>query len=99
MQIEKAAGPSGVSIDAIRLRNVEGTLAKIGNGMMNGEGMPTSWRKSVLIPLYKGKGDAKEYTSCRSLKMLEYAMEVLERVLEERIREKLKLISDEFHAG
>ena len=87
----KAAGPSGVPIDAIRLCNVEGTLAKIGNGMMNGEGMPTSWRKSVLIPLYKGKGDAKECTSYRSLKMLEHAMKVLERVFEERLCEKVKI--------
>ena len=37
---------SGVPIDAIRLCNVEGTLARIGNDMMNGEGKPTRWRKS-----------------------------------------------------
>ena len=87
----KAPGPSGVPIEAIRLCNVESVLAKIGNDMMNGEGMPNSWRRSVLIPLYKGKGDAKECTSYRSLKMLEHAMKVLERVFEERIRQIVEI--------
>ncbi|XP_076799918.1 uncharacterized protein LOC143445012 [Clavelina lepadiformis] len=90
-KIGKASGPSCVPIEAIRLCNVESILAKIGNGMMNGEGMPASWRKSVLVPLYKGKGDVKEYTSYRSLKMLEHAMKVLERVFEERIRERVEI--------
>jgi len=36
-----------------------------------------SWRRSVLIPLYKGKGDAKEFSNYRSVKMLEYAMKIL----------------------
>ena len=82
----RSAGPSGVPIDAIRLCNIEATLAKIGNVMMNEEGMQTGWRKSVLVPLYKGKGDAKECTSYRSLKQLEHAMKALKRVFEEQIR-------------
>ena len=52
----KAAGPNGVPIEAIRLCNVESTLANVGNGMMNGEGMPTSWKKSVLISYHCIKG-------------------------------------------
>ena len=45
----------------------------------------------MLIPLYKGKVDSKECTSYRSLKMLEHAMKVLERVFEERIREQVEI--------
>jgi len=45
--------------------------------MMDRDRMPESWRRSVLIPLYKGKGDAKEYSNYRSLKMLEHAMKFL----------------------
>jgi len=53
-------------------------LARIGNHMMNGDRMTKSWRKSDLIPLYKGKDDAKECSNYRSLKMLEHAMKILE---------------------
>jgi len=61
-------------------------LARIGNSMMYGNRMSESWRRSVLIPLYKGKGDAKECSNYRRLKMLEHAMKILERVFERRIR-------------
>ena len=60
MKMNKAAGPSGVPIEAIRLCELEISLAKIGNDMMSGKRMPASWKRSVLIPLYKGKGDVKE---------------------------------------
>ena len=46
---------NGILSEAIRLYNVECTLAKIGNGVMHGKGMPATWKTSVLIALYKGK--------------------------------------------
>jgi len=61
-------------------------LAKISNSMMYGDRMPESWRRSVLIPLYKGKGDAKECSNYRSLKILVHAMKILERFFERRIQ-------------
>jgi len=62
-------------------------LAKISNSIIYGDRMPESWRGSVLIPLYKGKVDAKECSNYRILKMLsEHAMKILERVIERRIR-------------
>jgi len=53
--------------------------------------MPESWKRSVLIPLYKGKGDAKECSNYRSLQMLEHAMKILERVFEKRIRDAITI--------
>ena len=31
------------------------------NRLLRGEKMPDEWRRSVLVPLYKGKGDSKEW--------------------------------------
>jgi len=40
---------------------------------------------NVLIPPYKGKGDAKECSNYKSLKMLEHNLKILEIVFERRI--------------
>ena len=44
------------------------------------------WRKSILVPVSKGKGDPLVCGSYRAIKLLEQPMKVLERVLEKRIR-------------
>ena len=43
----------------------------------------------MLIPLYKGKGDAKSCSNYRSVKLLEHGMKVVERVFEERLRKAI----------
>ena len=42
--------------------------------------IPDDWRKSTLVPVYKGKGDPLVCGSYRAIKLLEQAMKVLERV-------------------
>ena len=44
------------------------------------------WRKSILVPVYKGKGDPLVGGSYRANKLLEQPMKVLERVLEKSVR-------------
>jgi len=77
---------SGIPIEIIRINGLESVLVRTGNSMMYGDRMPESWRRSVLIPLYKGKGDPKECSNYRSLKMLAHAMKILQRVFGRRIR-------------
>ena len=48
--------------------------------------IPNDWRKSILVPVYKGKCDPLVCGSYRAIKLLEQQMKVLERVLEKRIR-------------
>ena len=47
--------------------------------------IPDDWRKSIVVPVYKGKGDPLVCGSYRAIKLLEQPMKVLERVLEKRI--------------
>ena len=35
-------------------------FTKLMNSLLKGERMPDEWRKSVLITIYKDKGDSKE---------------------------------------
>ena len=50
--------------------------------------MPSDWKRSILVPLYKGTADPMECGSYRAIKLLEHAMKVMERVIEDRIREQ-----------
>ena len=50
-----------------------------------------SWKSSVVLPIYKGKGDPMECGSYRGIKLLEHAMKVVERIFEERIRQQIDI--------
>ena len=58
MQTEKAAGPSGVASELLKMCEDESVkkLIEVVNDLLKGKEMPESWRKSDLIPSYKGKG-------------------------------------------
>ena len=49
------------------------------NAIVNEGRIPKDWHRSYKINVYKGKGDAMECGSYRSIKLLEHAMKILER--------------------
>ena len=49
-----------------------------------------------MINVYKGKGDALACGSYRSINLLEHRMKVLERVIEGRVRKRVKIYSMQF---
>ena len=53
--------------------------------VLDGKGMPDKWQTSVLVPIFKGKGDVRSCHTYREVKLLEHAMKIVERVLERRI--------------
>ena len=58
--------------------------------------IPDDWKKSILVPVYKGKGDPLVCGSYRAIKLLEQPMKVLERVLEKRIRCQVSIDNMQF---
>ena len=44
--------------------------------------MPEDWATSVVIPIFEGKGDIKNCDMYRGVKLLEHAIKIVERVLE-----------------
>ena len=58
--------------------------------------IPDDWRKSILVPVYKGKGDPLVCGSYRAIKLLEQQMKVPERVLEKRIRCQVSIDNMQF---
>ena len=58
--------------------------------------MPGGWRRSVLVPLYKGKGDIEECGNYREIKLMSHTMKLWERVIEARIRKEVTIAEQQF---
>ena len=50
-------------------------------------GIPDSWKKSTLIPIFKNKGDILECINYRGIKLMSHFMKLRERIIEARLRE------------
>lgn len=99
MKVGKAAGPSEVSVEMIAASGEIGisVMVELCQGVLDGKGMPDDWAQSVLVPIFKGKGDAMSCGAYRGVKLLEHAMKIVERVLEKRIRSMVQV--DEMQFG
>jgi len=49
-------------------------LCRVANGLLMGESMPESWKRSTVVPLYKGKGNVLECGNYRTMKLLEHGL-------------------------
>ncbi|KAL6579440.1 hypothetical protein OROMI_009656 [Orobanche minor] len=58
--------------------------------------MPSAWRKSILVPLYKNKGDVQDCSNYRGIKLMSHTMKLWERVIEQRIRKCVKITENQF---
>ena len=88
MKLGKAAGPSEVNMDIIIASEKfgVGVMKKLCQRVLDGKGMPEEWKTSVVVPVFKRKGDVMECGAYRGVKLQEHAMKIVERVLENRIR-------------
>ena len=98
MKLGKAAGPSEVNMDMIMASRKfgVGVLKKLCQRVLDGKGMPEEWKTSVVVPIFKGKGDVMDCAAYRGIELLEHAMKIVERVQEKRIRELVKVDDMQF---
>ena len=66
MKLGKAAGPSEVNMDMIIASGTfgVGVMKKLCQRVLDGKGMPEDWKTSVVVPIFKGKGDVMDCGSC-----------------------------------
>ena len=98
MKSRKAAGTSEVSVEMIVASGEIGVkvMMELCQRVLDGGGMPDEWKTSVIVPIFKGKGDVMSSGSYREVKLLEHAMKIVERVLERRIRTLVNLNKMQF---
>ena len=58
--------------------------------------MPEECRRSVLIPIYKNKGDAQCCENYRGIKLMSQTMKVWEKIIEPRLRDGVEISKQQY---
>jgi len=84
---------SGLSAEMIQATEGIGTqwLLDLCNAIVKEGCIPEDWKSSVILPIYRGKGDPVDCGSYMGIKLLEHAMKVVERIFECRIRQQTEV--------
>ena len=98
MKRHKAPGLSRLTAEMIQATDSIGTqrLLDLCNGSVKEGCIPEDRKSSVVLPIYKWKGDPMECGSYRGIKLLEHAMKVVERIFEHRIRQQIEIDDRQF---
>ena len=84
----KAPGPSGVSIEMIKLMSeekLERPVETMNDIITGGEQVPESWNKTLLRPLPKTEAGLYDISKTRPIALMEVILKLLERVVFSRI--------------
>ena len=73
-KLGKASGLSEVSMEMINANGKVGIdmIMKLCQRVIDGKRMLEDWNTSVMVPIYKGKGDVTNYSAYRGVKLLEH---------------------------
>ena len=90
-------GPDGIPIEVWRcLGDIAVVwLTKLFNHIFRSNKMPDEWR-SILVPIYKNKGDIQSCTNYRGIKLMSHTMKLWERVIEQRLRGTTQISTNQF---
>ena len=99
MKKGKAVGPDVLPVEVWKCMREMGIkfLTRLFNKLLMGKWMPEEW-KSVLISIYKNKGDAQDCGSYRETKLMSHTMKIWERIIKARLRNRLQ-ISKQLHCA
>ena len=71
-------------------------LVSFFNKLLRGEKMPDEWTRSLLAPMYKGKGDIKECENSSGIKLMSHSMKLWKKIIEARIRKEVTIAEQQF---
>ena len=98
MKSNKAPGFSEVSIDMLRAGGKECLIwmSDLLKAVWDKEKIPENWRKSLIVPIFKKKGDILKCGNYRGIKLLEHGLKILKGILDKRIRKVVKIDPKQF---
>ena len=76
MTLGKAIGPDGIPVEVWKSLGEEGVgmLLDLLQKIFEREKMPEEWRDSVIVPIFKEKGDIHDCGNYRGIKMIAHTM-------------------------
>ena len=91
-------GPDGIPIKVWRcLEDIAIVwLTKMFNNIFRSNKMAEEWKRSILVPIYKNKGDIQSCTNYRGIKLMSHIMKLWERVIEQRLRGMTQISTNQF---
>ena len=94
----KAVGPNELPVEVWKCMREMGIefLTRLFNRLLMGERMPEEWRRNVLIPIYKNKGNAQCCRNYRGIKLMSHTMKVWERIIETRLRDRVEISKQQY---
>ena len=93
MKNGKSTGPDLIPVEVWKALGEEGVdiLYDLMTKILEQEKIPEEWRESVLIPIFKGKGDVQECGNYRGIKLMSHTLKILERMIDGRLREEVEI--------
>ena len=91
MKNGKAVGPDGIPVEAWKALEEEGVdiLWMLMKKIMDSETIPEIWRESLLIPIFKEKGDIQCCENYRGIKLMSHTLKLFERIMDGRLRQQV----------
>ena len=98
MKNGKAVGPDDIPVEVWKCLGETALefLTKLYNRTMESERMPEEWRDSILIPIFKNKGDVQSCSNYRGIKLISHSMKLWESVVERRLRSELTFSEQQY---
>ncbi|KAK3552031.1 hypothetical protein QTP70_031579 [Hemibagrus guttatus] len=97
MKVGKAVGPDDISVEVWKCLGEAAVefLTSLFNRVLESERMPEEWRRSVLVPIFKNKGDVQSCSNYRGIKLMSHTM-LWERVVEVRLRKVVEICEQQY---
>jgi hypothetical protein len=92
MKNGKAPGVDEIGIELIKEAGAAGKnyTLKLLNMCWRRGSVPEEWGKTVIVPIYKGKGDSGVCSNYRGISLINHVVKLYERLIERRLRERLE---------
>ncbi|KAK3506948.1 hypothetical protein QTP70_031706 [Hemibagrus guttatus] len=94
----KAVGPDDIPMEVWKCLGeaIVEFLTSLFNRVLESERMPEEWRRSVLVPIFKNKGDVQSCSNYRAIKLMSHTMKLWERVVEARLRKVVEICEQQY---
>ncbi|KAK3571709.1 hypothetical protein QTP86_017856, partial [Hemibagrus guttatus] len=98
MKSGKAVGPDDIPVEVWKCLGEAAVefLTSLFNRVLESERMPEEWRRSVLVPIFKNKGDVQSCSNYRGIKLMSHTMKLWERVVEARLRKVVDICEQQY---
>ena len=91
-------GPDGIPIEVWRCLEDRAIvwLTKFFNLIFRSNEMPEEWRRSILVTIFKNKGNVQNCNNYRGIKLMSHTMKLWEKVIEHRLRRVTSVTQNQF---